>query len=91
MTNFLTKCISDMKPHIPALMIGAIAGFALGLTFQSLAAFISVGPLLLALLCLAPCLAPILLFRQTNNKTKAPRESITAAITRPNDHTDTAR
>ena len=61
MTNLLTGCLSDIKRQALPLGIGAIAGFVLGLTANSLGAFVSFGPLLLVLICLAPCLAPILL------------------------------
>lgn len=68
MLNLLTRCISDIRRQWLTLTVGLAAGFVLGLAVQSFGAIISFGPLVLALLCLAPCLIPLALMRKVAPK-----------------------
>ena len=75
----LTAGISVVLCIIAGVVGGAAVGVLLGRaapiidTLAPLSPFVSLGPLSLVLLCLAPCLAPLfLLLKRDNRQTEAP-------------------
>ncbi len=64
MLQLATDCLSGFREHGPALGVGIIVGFLLGLAAPFAGALVSFGPLLSILLCLAPCIFPLWLFRR---------------------------
>ena len=83
MLQFAQQCVSGLQRHLLAGGIGLGLGFLLGLGAPSLGVFISVGPLLMVLLCLVPCLAPLLLLRRRNGGPGTPTPGIPPAAVSP--------
>lgn len=72
MRQLAQQCLSDVRHPLVAGGIGVAVGFGLGLLLPSLGVFISLGPLLMIVLCLLPCLAPLFLLRWLNGGKNTP-------------------
>ena len=85
--HLLRLCLADVRQHALtagiSVVLCIIAGAAVSLLLSraapnlsalgALSSFVSLGPLLVILLCLAPCLAPLLLLlKRGNRQTEAP-------------------
>ncbi len=89
MDSLVHQCVSGVRHPLVAGGIGMALGLGLGLLAPGLGLVVSLGPLVAILLCLLPCLAPLLLLRRVGrapagaNPTTLPDRSLLAGATRP--------
>ncbi|MEP6774767.1 MAG: hypothetical protein ABJA50_04150 [Chloroflexota bacterium] len=87
MLQLAKDCATGFRRHAAAGGVGLALGFLLGLSAPSIGAFVSFGPLLMIILCLVPCLAPLLLLRKSDRwaVTALPATPVAAPITEASD------
>jgi hypothetical protein len=68
MLQLAKDCAAGFWRHAAGVGIGLALGFLLGLAAPSIGVFVSFGPLLMIILCLVPCLAPLLLLRKPGRR-----------------------
>lgn len=87
MLQLAKECAVRFRRHAAGVGIGLVLGFLLGLAAPSFGVFVSFGPLLMIILCLVPCLAPLLLLRKPNRQagTALPATSVADPIAEASD------
>ena len=74
MLQSMKACVTGGPPQILAGAVGLLVGLGLGLAAPSLGAVLGAGPILMAAVCLLPCLAPLLLLRRNQDRPVTPRD-----------------
>jgi hypothetical protein len=72
MRQLAQQCVSGLRHPLVAGGIGMLLGLGLGLLVPNFGVVVSLGPLLAILLCLAPCLVPLVLLRRSGGRTPQP-------------------
>jgi hypothetical protein len=87
MLQLAKDCATGFRRHAAAGGIGLALGFLLGLSTLFIGVFVSFGPLLMIILCLVPCLAPLLLLRKPDRRdgTALPATPVADPITEASD------